>query len=67
MTRKYLENWALWIAVDVVYVGMLVFKGLHLTAFNYAVYLGLAVMGLVTWRKSLRDSEAAARAAEAVA
>ena len=58
MTRKYLENWALWIAVDVVYVGMLVFKGLNLTAFNYAVYLGLAVMGLVTWRKSLRDSQA---------
>ena len=64
MTRKYLENWALWIGVDVVYVGMLAFKGLNLTAFNYAVYLGLACMGLVAWRRSLRESRAAATAAE---
>lgn len=67
MTRKYLENWALWIGVDIVYVGMLVFKGLNLTAFNYAVYLVLAVMGLVAWRKSLRESEAATRVAEVTA
>jgi nicotinamide mononucleotide transporter len=53
MTRKYLENWVLWIAVDVVYVGMLMFKGLNLTAFNYAIYLVLAIMGHVAWRKSL--------------
>ena len=52
MTRKYLENWTLWIIVDVVYVGMLMFKGLNLTAFNYAIYLVLAVMGHVAWRKS---------------
>ena len=67
MTRKYLENWALWIAVDVVYVGMLIFKGLNLTAFNYAVYLGLAVMGLITWRRSLRQTQAASAAAGAPA
>jgi nicotinamide mononucleotide transporter len=60
MTRKYLENWTLWIAVDVVYVGMLIYKGLNLTAFNYAIYLVLAVMGHVAWRKSL------GRAAEVV-
>jgi len=54
MTRKYLENWTLWILVDVVYVGMLIFKGLNLTAFNYAVYLVLAVMGHVQWKRSLR-------------
>jgi nicotinamide mononucleotide transporter len=53
MTRKYLENWPLWIAVDVVYVGMLIFKGLNLTAFNYAIYLVLAVMGYRAWKKSL--------------
>ena len=53
MTRKYLENWILWIIVDVVYVGMLIFKGLNLTAFNYAIYLVLAVMGYVSWKKSL--------------
>jgi nicotinamide mononucleotide transporter len=53
MTRKLLENWALWIAVDVVYIGMFIFKGLYLTAGNYAVYLGLAVLGHIAWKRSL--------------
>jgi nicotinamide mononucleotide transporter len=60
MTRKYIENWTLWIIVDVVYVGMLIFKGLNLTAFNYAIYLALAVMGHAAWKKSLgRDAAVA--------
>ncbi len=60
MTRKYLENWTLWIIVDVVYVGMLIYKGLNLTAFNYAIYLVLAVMGHISWKKSLgREPEVA--------
>ena len=56
MTRKLLENWALWIAVDVVYIGMFIFKGLYLTAGNYAVYLGLAVLGHIAWKRSLAAS-----------
>jgi len=53
MTRKLLENWALWIAVDCVYIGMFIFKGLYLTAGNYAVYLSLAVLGHIAWKRSL--------------
>ncbi|HEY5088179.1 MAG TPA: nicotinamide riboside transporter PnuC [Gemmatimonadaceae bacterium] len=53
MTRKLIENWLLWIAVDVVYVGMFIFKGLYLTAFNYGIYLALAVLGYFTWKRSL--------------
>jgi nicotinamide mononucleotide transporter len=53
MTRKLLENWALWILVDVVYIGMFIFKGLYLTAGNYAVYLALAVLGHVAWKRSM--------------
>src|SRR5215475_3398641 len=55
MTRKLLENWVLWTIVDVVYIGMFIYKGLYLTAFNYAVYLVLAVMGFFAWRKSLNQ------------
>ena len=53
MTRKVLESWMLWIAVDVFYVGMFTFKGLTLTAGLYAVFLGLAAMGLRDWRRSM--------------
>jgi nicotinamide mononucleotide transporter len=52
MTRKILENWILWIIADIVYVPVYVFKGLYPTAGLYAVFLVLAIMGLVQWRRS---------------
>ena len=55
MTKKYVENWLLWIVVDVFYVGMFIYKRLNLTAFNYLVYLGLAVVGYAAWRRSLAE------------
>jgi nicotinamide mononucleotide transporter len=53
MTRKILENWAVWAVVDVVYVGMFIFKRLYLTAGLYTVFLVLAVMGYVQWKRSI--------------
>ena len=53
MARKILDSWVLWIAVDVAYVGMFVFKGLLLTAGLYFGFIGLAVLGLVQWRRSM--------------
>ena len=55
MTRKILENWAVWAAVDVVYIAMFVFKRLYLTAGLYAVFLVLAVMGYIQWKRSLAE------------
>lgn len=54
MTRKLLENWLVWIAVDVVYVAMFIYKELYLTAGLYAVFLALAVSGYLEWRQSWR-------------
>ena len=51
--RKYLENWMLWVVVDVVYVGMSLSEGLTLTAGLYAVYVGLALLGFRDWRRSM--------------
>jgi len=58
MTRKILENWALWILADVIYVPMFIYKGLCLTAGLYAIFLVLAVLGLVQWRRSWRERPA---------
>jgi nicotinamide mononucleotide transporter len=63
MTKKLLENWLVWIAVDVLYVGMFVFKGLYLTAGLYAVFLVLAVRGYVDWRRSMQVERPLAPAA----
>ena len=53
MTRKILENWLLWIALDVVYVPMFFSQRLYATSLLYAVFLVLATMGYVEWRRSL--------------
>jgi nicotinamide mononucleotide transporter len=52
-TRKWLESWLVWIAVDTVYVGMLVSQHLPLMAALYGAYLVLAVLGFAKWRRSL--------------
>ncbi len=52
-TRKLLESWLVWLAVDVVYVGMFLYKGLTPTAGLYAVFLVLAARGFVAWRRSM--------------
>jgi nicotinamide mononucleotide transporter len=48
--RRHAANWLLWIAVDILYVGMFLFKGLMLTAGLYAAITALAVMGYIRWR-----------------
>ena len=55
MTKKKLENWLVWIGVDVLYVGMFVFKHLYITAGLYAVFLALAVRGYIDWRLSMAE------------
>lgn len=52
MTRKVLENWLLWIALDIVYVPMFFARGLPATALLYSVFLVLAVLGFISWRRS---------------
>ena len=53
MTRKILENWVVWIAVDVVYVPMFISQRLYATAMLYGTFLVLAVMGFAEWRRSV--------------
>lgn len=57
--RRQAASWLLWIAVDVVYVGMFVFKGLLPTAGLYAAMTGLAVVGYVRWIADERRRAAA--------
>lgn len=62
MTRKILENWLLWIAADIVYVPMFIYKELYVTAALYAVFLILAVMGYIGWRRSWQQDRVPAAA-----
>ena len=53
LAKKYLENWLVWIGVDVVYVGMYAYKGLHFTAVLYLLITLLAVQAYRHWKKSI--------------
>jgi len=64
MARKYIESWVFWISVDVIAIGVYIYKHLYLTSGLYAVFLGLAITGLWTWQKSFHDRAAGLRKIE---
>ena len=55
MSRRLIENWVLWIAVDLLAICLYAAKDLWLTALLYAIFLGLSVWGLVDWRGAERQ------------
>ena len=54
MARRKLENWAVWIAVDLASIPLYLAKGLWAFAGLYVVYLGLSLWGLAGWRRVMR-------------
>ena len=59
LTKKILENWWLWILTDAISVGLYLYKSLSLTAVLYLIFLAMCITGLVQWRQTLRNSQAA--------
>ncbi|WP_411273244.1 nicotinamide riboside transporter PnuC [Daejeonella sp.] len=58
LARKVMENWLIWIFVDVIYVGVYIVKDLHLTAGMYTLYIFIAALGYLEWRKEYRMAKA---------
>lgn len=56
--RKLIENWAVWLAVNVFSVGLFAYKGFWLTVILYAVFAGLSVIGWRAWAQRLRAGTA---------
>jgi nicotinamide mononucleotide transporter len=51
--RKLIENWLLWIGVNVLYIGLYCYKRLFLTAVLYAIFIALCVAGYRKWSQQL--------------
>ena len=51
LSRKLVEQWLVWLAVDLVTVGLYLYKDLPYTAGLYALYSALAVAGYLRWRR----------------
>lgn len=55
MARKKIENWIAWIIGDIISIPLYAYKGLVFTSFQYTVFLVLAILGYIEWRKKLME------------
>lgn len=58
LAMRKTENWVLWIAIDVLSIGVYLDRALYLTAGLYIAFLVLAVTGLREWARAARDGKA---------
>lgn len=53
VVKKYIENWLIWIIVDLVASGMYFYKEFYLTSLLFILYTLIAIYGFFKWRKKL--------------
>ena len=51
LARKYIEQWIVWLVVDILSAGLYIYKGLYPTAALYLLYTVIAVFGYMKWKK----------------
>ena len=58
MSLRKLENWWLWIAANILSIGLYAAKGLWVTTGLYLILLGIAIWGLARWQAARHESMA---------
>ncbi|MBP3354581.1 MAG: nicotinamide mononucleotide transporter [Bacteroidales bacterium] len=53
LARKYVEQWLVWIVVDIVSAGLYIYKELYFTAGLYLLYAIIAIFGYYKWHKMM--------------
>ncbi len=59
LARKILEQWLVWIVVDLVSMILYVNKNMYLTAFLFLVYTIMAIIGYFEWKKEWKKIQPA--------
>lgn len=57
MANKKLENWTLWIAGNIVSIPLYFIKGYGFTGIQYSIFLVLAILGYISWKKNLNKQK----------
>lgn len=55
LARKYIEQWLVWIVVDVTSAGLYIYKELYFTAALYALYAIIAIFGYRKWKQLMKQ------------
>ena len=53
LARKYVEQWCVWLIVDIASSALYVYKELYFTAALYAVYAIIAIFGYRKWKEMI--------------
>ena len=61
MAQRKIENWYLWILVDIVAIGLYFSRDLYPTSALYLLFLLLSVAGLIGWRGALPKAQSGQR------
>lgn len=57
MAVKKAENWVFWIIGDLVSIPIFISQGLYFTGIQYMVFLVLAILGWIEWKKKVEFSD----------
>lgn len=57
LARRIFETWVLWILVDITSIGLYSVKGVKLIALEFVIFLGLAVLGILSWHRLRKGEE----------
>ncbi len=57
LTRKLIEQWIIWVVVDVISIGMYIYLQLYATSILFTVYTILAISGYYQWKKYLSKNQ----------
>jgi nicotinamide mononucleotide transporter len=55
LAKGKIENWIIWILVDIMYIYLFLKEKLYLSSVLYLIFLFLCVKGLIEWKKSYKN------------
>lgn len=56
LARKYVEQWLVWLVVDVASCGLYIYKELYFTSFLYGLYAAIAFFGYLKWKQLMNNT-----------
>ncbi len=56
MARRKVESWIFWIIGDIITIPLYFYKGLTISSIQYLIFLILAILGYISWKKILNNS-----------